>query len=84
LKQAEENLVAIGEVAGSTTSSVFSSTQLSNTQRAAQQELQASAKTNGDGDGDSDDKGSVATASSAGSTGSTGNSTRGTQVDLFV
>jgi hypothetical protein len=78
-KQAEENLVAIGEVAGSTVSSVLSSTQLGGTQRTAQQGLQASAKTDADGDND----GTTAAASATG-TGSSGDPSRGTQLDISV
>lgn len=79
--------MAIGEVAGSTISTAFASTQLNSSQRSAQQELQTSAvQAKAVGASSADAAQSVVAVASSGelNTDSTEYAPRGSQIDITV
>ncbi len=83
--------MAIGEVAGSTVSTAFASTQANNaqtssTQRAAQEELKANSQATPEGASNTEPAQSVTAAASSSESngGATNNSPRGTRLDITV
>lgn len=78
--------MAIGEVAGSTISTAFASTQLNSSQRSAQQELQSTAQTKSVGASSTDAAQSITATASTGTlnTESTEYAPRGSQIDITV